>query len=246
MNCTRRRFIRNAAGLIVPVAMGQILRAAPLIMGANKARTSVASAGYLVDERFEGTGTPSGWASTTGTPDFDYTTTPPEGSHGLLLNGSAAAQAATSSSFTAQNELFGYFLMRITALPSGTRDVMRMLVSGAQYSQSKISITSTGQLNITYGNTASTATVSTMSLDTVYHIFWHILKGTGADGNGWVAFTADGTVGTGNALSVRTSMNGTSQIDQLQPYALFTSGSGVNWICDKFLVKATSIGANPV
>ena len=53
------------------------------------ARKNAGSASsYLIEENFEGTGTPTGWAVLAGTPDFGYTTTVIDGtkSHSEILH----------------------------------------------------------------------------------------------------------------------------------------------------------------
>jgi hypothetical protein len=200
---------------------------------------------YLVEENFEDTGTPTGWTVIAGTPNFDVATDPGEGSQSAQFDGSAATVSADHTAFANRGEAWGYFRAKFTsAFPGGGREIVRFQVDGSQSSGSEIRVTDSGGLLIVVGTTASTETVAKMSLDTWYDIFWYHKKGTGSDGIGWVAFSTDGSIGTGNNLSIRSNMNGTTDIDIARVTAQFST-TGPNWFVDRFLVHDSAISASP-
>lgn len=204
------------------------------------------AATYLIEENFEAGSLPSGWTTITGTPDWNVTADPGQGSVSARFDGTSATVSADHTAFANRGEMWGYFRIKITALPgSSSREVIRFQVDGAQASASEIRVTSTGAILIANGTTTSTETVSTMSTATWYHVFWYFLKGTGADGVGWVGFTSDGTIPTGNNLSTRSNMNGTSDVDIARVTAQNSAAVGIDFTIDRFLIDDVAITANP-
>jgi len=64
---------------------------------------------YLVEEGFEGTGIPSGWSTFSGTPDYDNTTSPPEGLKALMCD-EKSDQARVD--FTGGTDIWAYCIYR--------------------------------------------------------------------------------------------------------------------------------------
>lgn len=240
----RRDFIKAAAigfpSIWIPRAHANPFG---LLLSGNGATGAAPS--YLVEENFETGALPSGWTTITGTPDWNVTVDPGQGSVSARFNGSAATVSADHTAFTNRGETWGYFKLKMGALPTASREIIRFQVDGAQSASSEIRITSTGQLLIVNGTTASTATVSTMTTGSWFHVFWYLLKGTGADGVGWVGFTSDGTIPTGNNLSTRSNMDGTADIDIARVTAQFSVDTGPDFTIDRFLIDDAAISANP-
>src|SRR5688572_17090673 len=69
--------------------------------------------GFDVEENFEGAGTPAGFTSASGTPDYDQATTglSLEASQCLRIDGNANQEEAYVA-FTATDSVFAYFMMR--------------------------------------------------------------------------------------------------------------------------------------
>jgi len=73
--------------------------------------SAAAPPSYLVEENFEGTGTPSGWIPI-GTVDFDYTTTVLQGVQSCYLDGTSAWAAILLPGISPQSECWVYFLLQ--------------------------------------------------------------------------------------------------------------------------------------
>jgi hypothetical protein len=124
---------------------------------------------HLVDEDFEGTGTPAGWTLSAGV-SADYSVSPLRGSHSLEID---VDYDAASTTFPNQNEAWGHFLFRMNALP----------VSNYQFFQARndttviayIGVTSAGALSCGQG-TQQSSYGSSLSVDTIYHIWWHYIN----------------------------------------------------------------------
>lgn len=198
---------------------------------------------YLLEENFDGAGTPSGWTTATGTPNYDYTTTILQGTQSLALDGTSADAGAISPSFTAPSTIYGYCLFRFSAIPSSSREFMRLRNSTTVVA--RVFITSSGNLQFRHGATTY-STVSTMSINTTYHIWYDYAAGSGANGVSSIGFSTDGTRPTsGNAFASNSAGAGTLNIDNLSPFTDFASANGYLGIFDRILADDVQIGNSP-
>lgn len=200
---------------------------------------------FLIEETFDtNPGYDLSWTEQSGSPDEDYTTTILEGTESIYVNGTAASVEVRSPVLTDQTALWGYFLIRPLTFAGGSRAIMRFRVNGGNAGSSEIRLTATGQLIIVNGTSATAATVATMSIGSTYHVFWYVEQGTGADAEAWIAFSTDGTVGTGNNFTSRVNANGVTAFDQVSIFAQFST-TGPEYIMDRVILDDAPIGANP-
>ncbi len=150
---------------------------------------------YLINEDFEGTGTPSGWS---GNPqaDFDYSADPLAGLQSLSLDSTvdvALAFYPTGGSIN-NSELWVKFMLKVTNQLGGYEALFR-LGDSAHTEIARIQITpsmvlgaydpQTGALDVT--------TVNALSLDTIYDVWVHYKKGSGSNGVLECSFATDGS-----------------------------------------------------
>lgn len=132
--------------------------------------------GSLVNETFEGTGTPTGWFKG-GSADFDSTASPLQGAQSLRLN-TSADYANTPS--IAEDEIWGRFLYR----PSSVTDTVNTLIlDDAGFTQMMgISLYTDGTLiALDNGVGVFDFTTDAMSANTTYYVWFHYKKGSGAN-----------------------------------------------------------------
>jgi hypothetical protein len=122
---------------------------------------------YLVNEGFEGAGTPSGWTTAGGSGcNFDYTTTILEGTQSLAIEGTVDS-AAQSPVFTAQTQICLFCMFRFTALPASQINCFGWNSVGA--TKTFIGVTTTGAISLNYLGGGSATSVGTMSANTLYY-----------------------------------------------------------------------------
>jgi hypothetical protein len=240
--CVADTLVKGTGGTTLIKATGTAL--------VNPPPPPVVGPSYLIAQNFEGTGYDNGetWVeSGPGTINEDYTTPPAPlvGSHSLRMSAAAQAMRTTGPVFAPQTEVWGYVLLNLDALPSATRDIFN-LTDASDSVLVKISITSTGQMNVRTGAT-STASVGTMSAGTTYRIWCRYKAGTGANSEGEGAF-GDTSVTTkpvsGNNRVLVNTGNATASADR--PRVGAASGS-VTWagILDAVYVDNVDISGVP-
>lgn len=209
---------------------------------AVKASSGVAAATYLINQRFEGTGFDNGeaWFKTLGTPNEDYTTTVLQGSQSLFLDssGGTSQRCDSATNATAYAHIWGFKLMRVNAYPSSTSSIFTVRTNGTALLDAQMD--TTGHLRVDIG-VNSVLTVSGMSLNTLYYIFYEYQAGTGLNAVGTIGFTTDGTVPTGNNLSSSIAGTATGQYNNIRLNATAT----MVIIYDQVLIDDVAIGANP-
>lgn len=216
------------------------------LKGVVKAKGAAADpcASYLVCENMNGTGTPTGWTDVqpaNSVVNWDYTTTALEGTQSLLLDYNAyGLTVGTYYDFTAQNNAYAYGLYRYNYL-IGQQEIQLQDSSGNKLCQALLLVS--GKLRADCNVSADT--VSTMSTNTLYHVWVEYEKGTGANGVCRVAFSTDGTKpANGDNYAAATTCNGTAQASRF-----YLGGTGSEntliKIIDKVRVKSTAIGSSP-
>ncbi len=182
----------------------------------------------LLDEGFEGTGPPSGWASATGTGNYDYSSSPLAGSQSFRAPASSAARY-NSGGLINHSEVWGKCLLRIDTLPTAAQVFLNMgeeFVAFGIY----IFLDTNGTILCNDGASVFSAnTVSAMSTATVYNLWWHYKKSPGGfngiieasfdvagnprpnSGNKWTGASGSGTgsgsTGTVNFLEIGWTSN---------------------------------------
>jgi len=224
----RRKFIKS--GLIfVPTAMAQPLAVAQMRFweAAAKKKATVASGPtFLVNENFEGTGTPSGWfIGGSGNPDS--TSPAVSGAQSLKLS-AATSDYGQLASEASGDELYFKCKVQFSTLPSSTVLLLQFIDSG--FSQiGGLYIDSTGHLSIDL----ATFTTSGMSADTTYYLWVHIKKGTGSNAVLQCAFAE--TDSRPAWLGYSTGAN-TADVYRVKPNAV--SGAGMVFSIDDVQVAA--------
>jgi hypothetical protein len=145
--------------------------------------SSVGGVTYLINEGFEGTGTPTApvtW-DVGGSPNYDYTTSP-------ILGAQSLTEVSGDDTFvefgTTPSTVEARFAFRFSALPSANAGIFSLYAASPTFNNvAQIGITSTGQLVAWSGHSVTqlTPSVSTMSPGTNYVIWVRSVKGTGAD-----------------------------------------------------------------
>ena len=202
---------------------------------------------YFFEERFEGTGYQNTWTengANTGVCNEDYSTSPLEGTQGLLLSGTTQ-KASTGFTFPSDvAEFWGFFKLRIDTALTTNRVFFEWLNASATR-VAGLTLSTTNTLTPISGTLAGSATVDAMSLATDYNIWIHFLKGSGANSVFSVGFSTGTTEVTGgNAFSSKTNGNCTTDAHD------FTIDTQVNTtfavVFDKLLMSTTAtIGDNP-
>lgn len=152
---------------------------------------------FLINETFEGTGTPTDWF--TGGADFDSTTSP--------LAGAQSARADTGEIIKApsmnEGTYYGKFLFRT----NGFTDVSNIMeVNDGSSSIFRILIETDGTVTIDTMVGPTATTVATMAANTLYYVWFLYQKGSGSNGVYRVWFN---TVNTKPADGSNNSAGGT-------------------------------------
>lgn len=202
---------------------------------------------WLVNEDCEGTGSPTGWTTANGTPNWDYTTTILADTQSLLLATTGVA-VMTRFDFTNQSDFKMYFLFRMTgSLPGSAQNIMGVRPNGGGAPLFSLTITSTGRLNWTFGGQTASPSAA-LSLATTYHVWLEYKQGTGA--NGWhsVGYSTTGVrplvAGTTYNFTAATS-TATTQIGRIE-LGLTPTTQTVDLIYDNIRVSNTPIGDNGI
>lgn len=222
--------------LTIPASQGQVLQ------HRRKAFRSVGGGpSYLVEENFEGTGTPSGW-TTENTVDFDYTGTVLQGAQSArLVNGFGGAL----KTFTSSSDVWLFFKVRFpgVAILSGSnvtsyafRDVGDTIYTGIRLTWDGIGAGATVKLRsngVDYGPSATTITVNTTY-------------------NCWIHYVASGTATIHMSTSTtKPLVDGSGDVyvsgacSALNVVEFFLRSTDYESVVDRVLVSNSTIGDNP-
>lgn len=186
-----------------------------------------AASALLIDENFEGAGTPSPWTVGAGSPNFDNTASPLSGSQDLMMTDGTFDYA--KATFTGSTEVWCQFEFKLSSAPLGVTQLFFLLDVGlTKYvnlvidgnSQLIISDSTSGTLGIT---------TDALSAATKYWVFYHAAKGTGANGVADIEFSTTSTrTGSGNKFASCSNHNLDANMAALYVYldgAGWTGGS---------------------
>lgn len=203
------------------------------------------STSYLINQNFEGTGYDNSetWTEAgTGTVDEDEATIVLTGSQSMRITAAGTQPRVISPSFTAQAEVWVYWQVHMVSLPGSTLPLM-WVRDGANAQVMRVRITSAGLLNI-QSATGGANTVDALSTGTMYHIWAHYLKGTGANAVVDVGFSTDGVRPTsGNKF--RQLTNGDATTDATNLLIGTTANYTMEWVTDRVLADDAQIGNSP-
>ncbi len=216
----------------------------------NPYRYAAPSAGYLINEDFEGTGydnsNENGWVEVSGNVLEDQTTYKAKGSQALELSISGGASGEVYATFTSGTTMYAfarfYFVthnsaaaMGIIALRNSTTTMAALLVDGTE-------ALPTTQVKIFANGSAGSASATRLSTATWYYAWIKFVSG----GECYVAVSASSTRptadGGGNVYLTKTAASGS--VDRIRLAHQGTSISGTT-IIDNVLVSSAEIGNNP-
>lgn len=217
----------------------------PAFLGHNRGAAAPAPT-YLINQNFEGTGYDNSetWTESSGssTIDEDYTATVLYGSQSLNVVGTVGADAyAKSPAFTAQSEVWFYWLFRPVVSANANRIIYRGMLAGVNKFNVRLKLT-TKALELYDLTGGSAVTVATISTGTTYHIWGHYKADP--DGILEIAFSTDGVKPTsGNNYASSTAGTLADNVDNVQ-VGNFSAATD-DFIIDRVLVDDVEIGDNP-
>jgi hypothetical protein len=190
---------------------------------------------YLLNEDFEGSGTPTSWTVVSGSPTFDYTTDPINGNKSMR-GPSGSNTSAQTAAWTDVDGALIKFRMRLDALSGSSQYVMEFYTAEGTSVHTYVRIGAGGALGMAYGGTTDTS--ATMELETEYYIWVRYRRNTGGT-NGFmsVAFaTTDSEPENGTAYEKRENQGGNSTLGKIR----IRSDSGSDIIIDDVQVTEWS------
>lgn len=194
---------------------------------------------YLVEENFEGVGTPAGW-TVIGTVDFDYATSPVQGAQMLRI---AADSSATYTTFAEQSDVWAYFRYRADTA-NGNTATFGFVDAAITVNLACVSVVTNGvgtqEARLFAGGSNSSASSSNIDNGTNYHVWIHFVQNSTCTLYVSSSGTRPSSDGSGNVFLTKTAIN--------TPAGLIVFGtpvtSGQNNI-DRVIVSVTEIGNNP-
>jgi len=155
-------------------ARGGVLGAAGVAAGGSS---------YLIEENFEGSGSPSGWTVEVdnGGVNWDYTDTVLRGSQSLSLyptNWWDPVQV--QKTFTGSSTIWTFFRFRTNSISDGDNQIIFRIVNSSATTIAELLIRNTGAWRIVHGSAAEAG--QTPVADTTYFIWVRYTAGTGTNG----------------------------------------------------------------
>lgn len=171
--------------------------------------------GLLINETFEGVGTPAGWTTVSGTPNYDNTVSPLAGAEDFKI--AASVLVDVTKSFTASNEIWAE--IKFTRSSTTNIDEFIYFDAGAQYIVIALNGATPGLILQQAGVNVGSRTTDNFPAATPVWLFVHLLNGTGANAVYEVEFSTTSTrTGSGNKFTSYSSGTVTNQWDVFEPY----------------------------
>jgi hypothetical protein len=192
----------------------------------------------LISENCDGSGTPTGWANSGTTPNWDYAWG--TGNQGVYFYGTGSGGSATKVNFANQPEVYIYFKLRLTAASTATKTIGGVAQNAGSVQQT-LQINSSNQLSF-----GGAQTVTALSTNTTYHVWLHYRQGTPSNSNGVVdiGFSTDGIKPTsGNRFAKSITNGGTNDAGRL--FLGPSTQSSFDMIVDSIRVAYAEIGNAP-
>lgn len=135
----------------------------------------------IINEDFEGTGLPSGWVVSKGTPDFDYTAAPLSGTESLYIDNDAGGMQVKIPLGAAQSEVQLKFALNIQSYPAtANEDIIAFRNSSDQRVASLLVSSGVARFR-GYNGTSVYTGPSDLVGGTTYYVWLDFVTGTGAD-----------------------------------------------------------------
>ena len=155
---------------------------------------------FVINEGFEGAGTPAGWFNSGA--DFDYTTSPLVGTQSVRAASNGVYCLYLSGGALNHPEIWGKMKVRVDSLPSTFSQIFKV-TDGAGTVGAELVLLSTGVLDFGSGITATTA--DGMAAATDYWVYFRYTKGTGSNSICSIGFSATETRPTSGTKFATTS-----------------------------------------
>lgn len=195
---------------------------------------SVPSVIYLISENFEGTGLPSGW---TGSGDFDYTTSPMEGSQSFRTTSGAISAQANYSALTN-----GWMYLIFRRDTSGDGYVAGFSSTNGLTWRAYFRISSSGgMLQISHGSVITNSADGLVTAGTTYHVWYNYITGSGANGISKLFLSTTSAKPVSPILEISNG-NGTAPAECVLLYTATTTSI----VRDKIRVSNSEIGSDPL
>jgi hypothetical protein len=215
------------------------IRVPHLLPQFRRGRASAGGGGpsFIINEDFEGTGTPSGWFRG-GAADFDYTASPLAGSQSLRNATGSDYAVYLSGGVLNEAEVWGKLLFKPEALPSTFSQIFAVN-DGSFNTVFQMVMNSSGTMTVAdNGAGVFQATSDAMSAGTLYRLYWHYKKGTGSNGIAEGGFaTTDVRPTSGNKYAGGATAVPTANAEEVAP---MTAGNGAIWVFDNVQVSTTA------
>ncbi len=194
---------------------------------------------YLLSENFEGSGQPTGWSEPqSASMNYDYTTSPLDGTQSLRIDASSASIGTASPSFTASSEVYGFFKYRTEhANPIATQYIVDIRSSAAAL-LGRLYISS-DKLKWYDGISGSVSGTFTINQNTDYYIWWHWKSVSAGSSVLEVWISSTGTKPSTPDISW-VAVNTVGDAGDIRFYV--NVGSGNIGVYDKVLISSTPIG----
>lgn len=201
--------------------------------------------GFLVCQNFEGAGydNSESWTEEIGTTggvvNEDYTTSPGRGSQSLQVRPGSTTPSYTYMTFTPQAAIYGHFKMYVATAPSvNYADVFSTSDAGITQLVAILIDTDRG-IRLASPGAINSDKTAPLDLNTWYHVWYYIAKGTGANAQAWLRYSTSNVMPASNSATITT---GTWNTDRAAAYPSSLNASGSDIRFDQFLVKTTAIG----
>lgn len=196
--------------------------------------TTVAGVGYLDEEKFEGTGAPSGW-TTGGTVNYDYTTTVLEGAQSCFIASSSYSNYIMKG-FTASDTVYIAFKLRPLGVSPGGNTVFFEFLNGSTVLAEGFVTDSALKPGVKIGGNSSAGNSTlTMGVNLTRYLKYRYTKGTGSNAVMTVWISTDGVTWEQSA----TVLNGTSTL-QADKFDIFSNPSS-DYIVDDVRISNSDI-----
>ena len=143
--------------------------------------------------------------------------------------------------FTATDDLFVTFRIRVTTLPTGSPRMM--MLSSAGTTSGNLLLTSTGRLRLRLDGTVVGADSAPLVPGTTYVVGLHQKRGTGSNGVLEAFLAADGAA-FGAPFAGQTNGTWTTAMDRMRIGA--TNSTAVNLVLDDILLASGAMPAGPL
>lgn len=203
---------------------------------------------YILKEYFEGPGFQNSWTFAgggTGNDQYNTSPAPLAGSYSLYFNVSSNNKRCTNILASTYSEVWGFFLFN-TLTTSGQRYIITLQDSSGN-DVFYVRQNSGGAMNCAAGTGGGASTSDAMSTSTLYYVWFHYKKGSGANAQASVGWNTSATETTsGNKFASLSNGNATADVGRILLGVPSSGTASYQHIQDNvFLASNSSVGNNP-